>query len=208
MPAVIYPAERRVLEFLGQYIQRHGYAPTLREICKGVGLSSVATAHEHVQRLHERGFIKKWPGAGRGIEIVRQNVVLGPSQEGPVDLPILGFIAAGSPLEPHTDPNAYLTIAPGLIPQGKSAYVLQVKGSSMIDDGILEGDYVVIQYQEEAHDGDIVVATLPSGFATLKKIYFEDKRIKLQPANSSMSPIYATEVKIQGKVVALVRKYN
>jgi len=120
----------------------------------------------------------------------------------------LGFIAAGRPLEPYTDPNYYLSVAPGMIASGKAGYILQVKGSSMIDDGILDGDYVVVQHQQDAKNGDIVVALLPNGFVTLKRIYFEKDRIRLMPANSQMTPIFTTHVKIQGKVVGVIRKYQ
>jgi repressor LexA len=120
----------------------------------------------------------------------------------------MGFIAAGSPLEPYTDPNEYLAVPPGMVSPQKTGYLLKVKGKSMIEDGIMDGDYVVIQHQEDAKNGDIVVALLPNGLATLKRIYFEKERIRLMPANSEMSPIYATHVKIQGICVGLLRRYT
>ena len=120
---------------------------------------------------------------------------------------MLGFIAAGAPLEPYTDPNFYISVAPSMIASNQPHYVLQVKGQSMIDDGIFDGDYVVIQHQQDAKNGDIVVALLPNGLATLKRIYFEKDKIKLMPSNSTMSPIFTTHVKIQGKCVGLIRKF-
>lgn len=169
-------------------------------------MNSPATVHEHVDRLRQKGFIKKIDGTARGLEIIPNSYRAGPT-EAAVELPVLGYIAAGAPLEPMTDPNFYISVAPGMISNSKPGYVLQVKGTSMIDDGIFDGDYVVIQHQQDAKNGDIVVALLPTGLATLKRIYFEKDRIKLMPANTQMTPIFTTHVKIQGKVVGLIRKY-
>jgi repressor LexA len=171
-----------------------------------MGISSVATVHEHIEKLREKGYIKKVDGTARGIDVIRDKYKAN-SVEASVELPVLGFIAAGTPLEPFSDPNYYIAVAPTMVSPGKPNYILQVKGMSMIDDGIMDGDYVVIQHQQEAQNGDIVVALLPNGCATLKRIYFEKDRIKLMPANSTMSPIFTTHVKIQGKVVGLIRKY-
>lgn len=207
MPPILYPRERQTLDFIKQFIQRYGFAPTLKEIGEAMKMNSVATVHEHIDRLRQKGFIKKLDGTARGLEIVDAQFRSG-ANESSVELPVLGFIAAGTPLEPYTDPNYYVSVAPNMIAPNKSHYVLQVKGSSMIDDGILDGDYVVIQHQQDAQNGDIVVALLPNGLATLKRIYFEKDRIKLMPANAAMSPIFTTHVKIQGKVVGLIRKYQ
>lgn len=206
MPAILYPKERQLLDFITQFIERYGYAPTLKEIGQAMGSNSPATVHEHIDRLRQKGFIKKLDGTARGLEIVKGKYRDEATQSA-VELPVLGFIAAGAPLEPYTDPNFYISVAPGLIPANKAGYVLQVKGTSMIEDGILDGDYVVIAHQQDAKNGDIVVALLPNGLATLKRIYFEKERIKLAPANSTMSPIFTTHVKIQGKVVGLIRKF-
>lgn len=206
MTNVLYQRERRVLEFIMQYIQRHGFAPTLIEIAQGVGVNAVSTVHEHLQKLERKGFIKKTAGYERGIEIIKDSVKDSENQAA-LELPVLGYIAAGSPLEPHTDPNYYLSVPANIITSKRPGFVLQVKGSSMIEEGILDGDYVVIQHQTDAQNGDIVVAILPNGLATLKRIIFEKDRIRLEPANSAMSPIYTTHVKIQGKVVAVYRKY-
>lgn len=206
MTNILYQRERRVLEYIMQYIQRHGYAPTLIEIAKGVGVNAVSTIHEHLQKLQTKGFIKKTAGYERGIEVINDRIK-NSENEAALELPVLGFIAAGSPLEPHTDPNYYISVPANIITNTKPGFILQVKGSSMIDEGILDGDFVVIQHQQEAQNGDIVVAILPNGLATLKRIKFEKDRIRLEPANSTMSPIYTTHVKIQGKVVAVFRKY-
>lgn len=207
MAPVLYNRERQVLEYITQYIQRHGYAPTLIEIAECIGVNAVSTVHEHLDRLVQKGFIKKAAGYERGLELVQDRVKIS-ENETAVELPVLGFIAAGSPLEPHTDPNFYMSVPANLLSGKKAAYILQVKGNSMIDDGILDGDYVIVQHQADAQSGDIVVAILPNGFATLKRIFFEKDRIRLEPANTTMSPIYATHVKVQGKVVAVMRKYK
>lgn len=207
MPATLYPRERQLLEFITQFIQRFGYSPTLKEMGAAMGIGSVATVHEHVERLRTKGFVKKLDGTARGLEIISKQFRSGPT-ESSVELPVLGFIAAGTPLEPYSDPNYYISVAPDMISNSKPNYVLQVKGTSMIDDGILDGDYVVIQHQQDAQNGDIVVALLQNGLATLKRIYFEKDKIILKPANSTMHPIIVTQVKIQGKVVGLIRKYR
>lgn len=207
MTPILYPRERQILEFVAQFIQRHGYAPTLREIGAGVGLSSVATVHEHLVKLEAKGYIRKIIGSKRGIEVLKDLTRFQMGDQG-IDLPVLGFIAAGAPLEPHTDPNLYLQVAPWMVTKGKTAYALQVKGESMIEEGILDGDFVIIQHQNDANNGDIVVAVLANGFATLKRIFFEQTRVRLEPANSKMAPIFATEVKVQGKVVGLIRKFR
>ena len=206
MPAILYPRERQLLDFITQFIQRYGYAPTLKEIGESMGIHSPATVHEHVDRLRQKGFIKKLDGTARGLEEVSENYKpAGPTAS--MELPVLGFIAAGSPLEPYTDPNFYMSVAPSMMASNQPHYILQVKGTSMIEDGILDGDFVVIAHQQDAKNGDIVVALLPNGLATLKRIYFEKDRIKLAPANSTMTPIFTTHVKIQGKVVGLIRKF-
>lgn len=206
MPAILYPRERQLLDFITQFIGRFGYAPTLKEIGEALNIHSPATVHEHVDRLRQKGFIRKLDGTARGLEVVADNYRPA-GTNATLELPVLGFIAAGAPLEPYTDPNFYISVAPSMIASSQPHYVLQVKGQSMIDDGIFDGDFVVIQHQQDAKNGDIVVALLPNGLATLKRIYFEKDKIKLMPSNSTMSPIFTTHVKIQGKCVGLIRKF-
>ncbi len=204
MPITIYRRQKQILEFISQYIQKFGYSPTLQQIAEAIGVNSLATVHEHLQALAKKGLIRRYKGAVRGLEIIAKannQLVTG------LELPVLGFIAAGQPIEPHTDPNASLMISPSLISGQKPAFVLQVKGESMIEDGILDGDYVVIEQQEEAKNGDIVVALLDNGLATLKRFFREATRIRLEPANAKMVPIFSRKVKIQGKVVGVVRRF-
>ena len=204
MALVIYRRQSQILRFIKQTIQSTGSAPTLRQIADAIGVSSLATVHEHLNTMDKKGVIKKFEGAVRGIEIIDKK--LGDLTKG-IELPILGFIAAGSPIEPYTDPNASLSVAPGMLSGKKRSFVLQVKGESMIEQGILDGDFVVVEEQETADNGDIVIALLENGLATLKRYFKEATRIKLAPANSNMSPIYVSSVKIQGKVVGVIRRY-
>ena len=204
MPVTLYKRQRQIIDFIAQYIQRNGYSPTLQEIATAIGVSSLATIHEHLQALIRKKVLKKYDGAGRGLELIDRTFL---RMTESVDIPLLGFIAAGRPIQPHTDPNATFKVSPELISGKTRAYVLQVKGESMIEDGILDGDYVVIEEQQEAHDGEIVVALLDNGLATLKRFFKESTRIRLEPANSTMQPIYATNVRIQGKCVGLIRKF-
>lgn len=205
MPVTIYRRQEQILGFLAQYIKAHGSAPTLSQIAQALGVSSLATVHEHLATLERKGLIKRNVGYGRGIEL-SNGFANGETHE--LTLPILGYIAAGAPIEPFTDPNATIGVAPWLISGTKRSFVLQVRGESMIGDGIYDGDYVVVEQQESASNGDIVVALLDNGMATLKRYYKEATRIRLEPANARMSPIFAKNVRVQGKVVGLVRKYQ
>ncbi len=199
----LYRRQRQILDFIRQYIQKYGYSPTLNEIAQEIGVTSIATVHEHIHAMEKKGVVRRPRGEIRGIEIVDKREEMAKGTE----LPVLGFIAAGQPIEPYTDPNAIIQVAPSALSGRKRAYVLQVKGSSMIEEGILDGDFVVIEEQDKAKNGDIVVAVLENGFATLKRFFKEATRIRLEPANSQMSPIFAKNVKIQGKVVSVVRRY-
>ncbi|MBU3935671.1 transcriptional repressor LexA [Patescibacteria group bacterium] len=206
MTAILYKRQKQILDFIASSIAKSGYAPTLTEIADFLGLSSLSTVHEHLEVLEKKGKIRRYKGAVRGIELLdKEQTVLTPES---LELPVLGYIACGEPIEPYTDPNATLFVNPGLVGDRENSYVLQARGDSMVDDGILNGDYVVIKEQKEALNGDIVVAVLSNGFATLKRFYREATRIRLQPANSTMSPIYVNEVEIKGKVVAVIRQFN
>jgi len=204
MPVTLYKRQKQILDFISQYIQKDGYSPTLTEIAEAIGVSSLATVHEHLTAMEKKGVIKRYEGSVRGIELVDKK--LGQLTKG-VEIPIMGFIAAGKPIEPHTDPNATVHISPSLLTGKKRAFILQVKGNSMIEEGILDGDYVVIEQQDTARNGEIVVALLENGFATLKRFFKEATRVRLEPANAKMSPIFAREVKIQGKVVGVIRRF-
>ncbi|MFC1653442.1 transcriptional repressor LexA [Patescibacteria group bacterium] len=206
MAITLYRRQRQIVDFISQYIQAKGYSPTLKEIAAAIGVSSLATVHEHLQALEKKGVIKKYEGAVRGIELLDKKI--GGMMSAGVNIPFLGFIAAGRPIEPHSDQDAQFIVSPSMVSSKKRSYVLQVKGESMIEEGILDGDYVVIEEQEEVRNGDIVVALLENGLATLKRFFKEATRVRLEPANSTMKPIFATNVRVQGRVVGLIRRFE
>lgn len=204
MAPIIYRKQGQIIDFISQYIQANGSAPTLTQIAKAIGVTSLATVHEHLESLQDKGLIKRTKGKARSIEILFQKESI--SEEG-MNVPILGYIAAGSPLEAYTDPNAFISIPPSFVSGKKRVYVLQVRGESMIEEQIRDGDFVVIEQTNEARNGEIVVALLDNGMATLKKFFKEETRIRLEPANAKMTPIFVKNVRVQGKVVGLIRKY-
>lgn len=203
MAPVIYKRQQQILDFIKQHIQSTGSAPTLRQIANAIGVSSLATVHEHLTTLETKNLLLRKSGKNRSMNIIDSDINV---SEG-VDVPILGYIAAGNPIEPYTDPNASFSIPSSFVSGKKRTFVLQVKGDSMIEEQIRDGDFVVIEQTDDALNGDIVVALLDNGMATLKRFFKETTRIRLEPANSKMSPIFVRNVKIQGKVVGLIRRY-
>jgi repressor LexA len=205
MAPVIYRRQQQILDFIKQHIQAKGSAPTLKQIAQAIGVSSLATVHEHLTTLEEKKLIRRKGGRNKTIEFLNEasqdfiNVSM--------EVPILGYIAAGTPIEPHTDPNASMPIPNTFVSGKKRTFVLQVRGESMIEDGIMDGDFVVIEQSDLASNGEIVVALLDNGMATLKRFFKETTRIRLEPANAKMQPIFVKNVTIQGKVVGLIRKY-
>lgn len=214
MTAVLYRRERELLNYIIQFQEQHGYSPTLREMADAMGRNSVSTIHALIRSMVDKGYVQKVEGNTRTLKILKREnigILMGstPKAIGPtIALPLMGFIAAGQPLEPHTDPEATFAVASDMMSGKRTSYVLQVKGSSMIEDGILDGDFVVIEKTETANNGDIVVALVDESLATLKKFYKEGDRVVLKPANSQMDPIYPTQVQIQGIVVSLVRRFG
>ncbi len=209
MPGVLYRKERELLTYLAQFQQKHGYSPTLREMADATGHRSVSTIHAIIRNLVDKGYIQKVDGNSRILKILDESII--PTMSGiqpSVELPLMGYIAAGKPLEPHTDPNATFQVSASMMSGRKTSYVLQVKGDSMIEDGILDGDYVVIEKVNDAQNGEIVVALVDDNLATLKRFYRENGRVVLKPANSKMEPIYPSTLRIQGRVVGLVRRYT
>jgi len=206
-PVTLYKKQKQILEFISQYIQLNNSSPTLQEIANAMGLSSLATVHEHLQALETKEVIRRYDGGVRGIEILDNNYS---SALNAIELPLVGFIAAGEPIEAIENPLERVLVTPSMVSNSKRCYVLQVKGDSMIEEGIFSGDHVVIQQQETAQDGDIVVALIDNEFATLKTFFHEkDGKVRLQPANSKMDPIIveATSLQIQGKVTGVIRRY-
>lgn len=207
MKSPLTKKQRKTLDFVTTFIEQKGYSPSYREIANGLKLSSVATVAQHIDTLVEKGFLEKGNNSARSLIPVEE--VEAYVNEAGVGLPILGLIAAGSPIETISGHKDTLEV-PAFMVGSKNSYVLQVKGESMIEDGIHDGDYVVVQEKEVPSNGDTVVALLNNNDATLKKYYKEGSRIRLQPANSTMEPIYVdakTPIKIQGVLIGLIRKY-
>lgn len=197
--------QKQLLDYIRRFIESHGYSPSYEEMSQHLNVSSPATIFDHLRQLGQKGLIKVYKGAVRGIEVVEASFAARPVDL-QVELPLLGYIAAGQPLEVITRAET-VVISSSLISGKKPAFVLKVKGDSMIDEGIFDGDYVVVEQQNTANDGDIVVALVDENFATLKKFYREKDRVKLVPANAKMKPIYAKNVAIQGKVKAIIRRF-
>jgi len=194
-----------MLDFISQYMQKNGYAPTLAEICDGLGLRSPATVHEHIQNLIDKGVLKKDEGVRRGLEIVDQKV-MGWVQSA-VEIPLIGKIAAGTPIEAIEDYTSAVTVPPDMVGK-KKCFALQVRGNSMIEAAILDGDFVICEEATDANNGEIVVALINENFATLKRFFREADHIRLEPANSSMNPLITKNATVRGKVVGVVRKYH
>src|SRR3989344_3268610 len=208
MAGVLYKKEREVLEYLAQFQRQFGYSPTLAEIANATGHKAASTIHAIIRSLVSKGYVQKVDGNNRVLKIIEEKATFSMMGSTPsMDLPLMGYIAAGKPLEPHSDPNATFQVSASMLSGKKTAYVLQVKGDSMIDDGIFDGDYVVIEKANEASNGDIVVAIVDNNLATLKRFYKEDGKIALRPANTNMEPIYPSSLVIQGEAVGVIRKF-
>ncbi len=210
MAGVLYKKEREVLQYIAQFQRQYGYSPTLTEIADATGHRAPSTIHALIRTLVDKGYIQKVDGNTRVLKIIDDKVASSMLGGNPsLELPLMGYIAAGKPLEPHTDPNASFQVSASMISGKKTAYVLQVKGQSMIEDGILDGDYVVVERTSEASNGEIVIAMVDDMLATLKRFYKDDAgKVVLMPANKNMDPIYPRNIMIQGKVVGLVRKFQ
>lgn len=195
--------QREVLDVIQEFLTRNRYSPSLEEIGRALGLSSVATVHKHVSHLVAKGLVKRSWNQNRSIELVDGGIA-----EGSVLLPLVGTIAAGAPIEavPTTETIA---VCPDMISDGKATYVLRVSGESMIGEQIRDGDYVVVEECRTAGDGETVVALVDGHDATLKRFYREGPNVRLQPANPAMRALVlaADRVQVQGVVVGLIRKY-
>ncbi len=207
MKTALTKKQRKTLDFITTFIEQKGYSPSYREIANGLKLNSVATVAQHIDTLVEKGFLEKGSNSARSLIPIDE--VEASINEPGVGLPVLGMIAAGSPIETISGHKETLEV-PAFMVSSKNSYVLQVKGQSMIEDGINDGDYVVVQEKEVPSNGDTVVALINDGEATLKRYYKEKDHIRLQPANSTMEPIIVkpgTPIKIQGVLIGLIRKY-
>ena len=195
--------QRQILDYVESFIEAYGYSPSFEEIASNFGYSSLATVHEHLSNLEEKGFLRKNYNKSRSLEVVR-------AQMGALalELPLLGTVAAGLPIEAIQDQDT-VSVPHDMVRSGNN-YVLRVKGNSMVDEQIRDGDYIIVNSRQTAENGEMVVALVNGDSATVKKFYRErDGRIRLQPANPTMEPMYfsADEVEIQGIVVGVIRKY-
>ncbi len=196
--------QKEILVHIESFIDEHGYAPSFEEIAAAFGYSSLATVHEHLSNLERKGYIRKAYNESRSIELVGHA-----SLSGSVELPLFGAVAAGLPIE-AIEQQETLAVPPDMVRAGSENFVLRVEGESMIDEQIRDGDYIVVNSQDTADDGQMVVALVGGDSATVKKLYREsDGRIRLQPANPTMPPIleHPDNVQIQGVVVGVIRKY-
>lgn len=201
--------QKRTLDYVSSFIEQHGYSPSYREIANGLKLNSVATVAQHIDSLVSKGLLTKGNNSARSLLPVGEVEAANFTDSG-MRLPILGLIAAGTPIETVSGHPDTLEVPPFMVGK-RNSYVLQVKGQSMINDGIHNGDYVVVQEKDVPTNGEVVVALINGSEATLKRYYKEAGRVRLQPANDSMDPIYVTpdmDLKIQGIVIGLIRKYG
>jgi len=200
--------QREVYDFIHDFVTQHGYSPSFEEIGTGLNLSSLATVHKHISNLERKGLLKRDYNRSRSIDLLPPRGLFRkqPRLAAEFALPLLGRIAAGQPIEAVQQGE---TISLGDVTRSKDVFVLQVKGQSMKDEHIVDGDFVLIEKANSARDGEIVVALVDGYDATLKRLYREGAKIRLQPANSEMDPIVvpAKSVQVQGRVIGVLRKY-
>ena len=195
--------QREILDYLNEFIQQHGYAPSLEEIGRRFNLSSLATVHKHLTNLQEKGFIRRAWNRSRSVEVIPART---PTRA--VELPMLGYVAAGSPIE--AVPSQDTIAVPEALAGKRDSYVLRVRGDSMIDEQIRDGDYVIVENRRFTRDGEMVIALLDGENATLKKMYREGGgKVRLQPANARHQPIVVDQdrLRVQGVVIGVLRKY-
>ena len=195
-----------ILNYIKNYIVVHGYPPTIIEIGKDLGLSSPATIHAHLANLEKKGFIKKEGTKNRAIELLVENEYAKPQDDLIAEVPLLGKITAGSPIEAIENPDEMFALPSYLIPKNKEVFTLNVSGESMINAGILDGDIVIVEKRNTARNGEIVVAMTDENEVTLKTYYKEDGYFRLQPQNDTMDPIILNNVTILGIAIGLYRK--
>ena len=194
--------QREILDYLQEFIQQHGYAPSLEEIGERFSLSSLATVHKHLTNLQEKGLIKREWNRSRALELVPSQVKIKA-----VELPLMGRVAAGTPIEAVQSTETIFV--PEDMLGRRETYVLQVKGDSMIEEQIRDGDFVIVEDRKTADNGEMVIALIGGADVTLKKFYRDNGRVRLQPANPTMQPLFVdpSNVQVQGVVVGVMRKY-
>ena len=195
----------KILTVIKKFIAENGYAPTIRELCNLCGLSSTATMFVHLKNLTNKGYIKQTENKFRTIELNVPNEY-SKNNDSVVEVPLLGKVAAGNPIEAIENPDNYFSLPKELIPQNNEVFTLEVNGESMINVGIFDGDIVIVKKQNVANNGEIVVALTEENEVTLKRFYKEKDHIRLQPENDFLDPIILPNVKILGKAIGLYRK--
>lgn len=198
--------QNEILTYIKKFIVSNGYPPTVREIGEALDVSSPATIHAHLQNLEEKGWIKKQGSKNRAIELLVENE-FEPKNENVVEVPLLGKITAGSPIEAIEQPDEYFSLPTYLLPTNKDVFTLKVSGNSMINVGIFDGDIVIVEKKNTARNGEIVVAMTDENEVTLKTFYKETNYFRLQPENDTMDPIILNNVTILGKAIGLYRKF-
>ena len=198
--------QKEVLEFIKQYHAENKYPPSIRQICSAINLSSPATVHVHINHLVDKGFIKRSKEGNRALELLVPNEYETHGED-VVNVPLLGKITAGSPIEAIEMPNEFFSLPSYLIPKQKEVFTLKVDGESMINKGILSDDIVIVERTESARNGDVVVAMNDDNEVTLKTFYKENGYFRLQPENDFMEPIILNNVTILGKAIGLYRKF-
>lgn len=197
--------QKEILDFLQAFLDEYGYSPSFEEIARHFGYSSLATVHEHLENLREKGYIRKGYNETRSIELTPADLRLSA-----VEIPLLGTVAAGAPIEAVQERES-VAVPETMLGRGGENYVLRVRGQSMIDEQIRDGDFIIVNSRQTALNGEMVVALVDGDSATVKKFYLEsDGRVRLQPANETMPPLFypARQVRIQGVVVGLIRRYG
>lgn len=205
MEKKLTPRQHEILTYIKKYSAMHGYPPSIREICAGVGLSSPATVFVHIKNLEKNGFIKSTNNKFRTIELLVDNEYLEKNDD-VVKVPLLGKITAGNPITAIEQPDEYFDLPASLMPKSGEVFTLHVSGESMINKGIYDNDYVIVKRQNDAKNGDIVVAMTDENEVTLKTFYKEKDHIRLQPENDTMEPLIFPNITILGKAVGLYRK--
>ncbi|HUG46814.1 MAG TPA: transcriptional repressor LexA [Candidatus Limnocylindria bacterium] len=207
--------KQRIIQFIADTLRERGYPPSVREIATAVDLASTSAVHHHLQALEREGFLERGATQSRALRLTPAAALrTGPGSglgaalnQGAYALPVIGEIAAGGPIEAYQDASQTLNVPESIVPNG-DAYVLRVRGDSMIEAHITDGDFVVIRPQQTARNGDIVVAQVEENAVTLKRFFKEKDRIRLQPANEQYPPQYYDDVRIQGKLIGVIRRVD
>ena len=194
-----------ILIFIKKYLATKGYPPTVREIGKALDLSSPATIHVHLHNLEDKGYLRMEKSKNRTIELLVENEYLNDDNK-TIEVPLLGKITAGNPIEAIENPDNYFALPASLVPKNKSVFTLNVSGDSMINAGIFDGDIVIVEKSNTANNGEIVVAMTDENEVTLKTFYKEKDHIRLQPENDTMTPFIFNNITILGKAIGLYRK--